>query len=86
MKIARLVVFATLAALLAGCTDDPPSPPVPTATQEQVIDLGNHWEGNVVQLPSGERVLLTYRLHRNGRGDQISTAAVLLPPLRAPER
>lgn len=68
-----------IALFMIGCTEGEPSPPIPQAVQETELDLGNTWKGNVVVLPTGERVLLTYRYYDNGRGGQISTAAVLLP-------
>lgn len=55
----------------------------PAATQEAVVNLGNDWSGSIVILPTGERVLLTYRYFDNSNGGQISTAAVLLPPAPA---
>lgn len=72
-----LVLLVVLS--LTGCTEQEPGPPIPRATQETELDLGNTWMGNVVVLPTGERVLLTYRYHVTSTGGQISTAAVLLP-------
>ena len=50
------------------------------ASQEIVLNLGNGWTGNIVILPTGERILLTYREHDTGQGKRMTTAAVLLPP------
>lgn len=65
--------------LVASCYSDTPAQ-LPMASQESTLNLGSGWTGNIVTLPTGERILLTYREHHTGHGTQISTAAVLLPP------
>lgn len=79
----KYLLFLSL--VLISCTDNEITPPKSNITVESTIIFNNkNWEGDIIILPTGERILLTgYKFTTYGGTTSVSTTATLLPPLKA---
>lgn len=85
IRTSTAILAALCSLALAGCGDQPPSPPDtrPRAEVAGPIAMPDGWDAKVVVLPTGERVLMASRSWQGKGGREYSIAAVLLPPVAA---